>query len=285
MKCVMPKSFEELSRALAQCTASSAVIAGGTDYIIRLRSGIEKPDMLIYLGQIPELNEITLSESCLRIGAMVTMTALAAALKEDTEFGALADAASGIGSPQIRNKATVAGNICNASPAGDMLPVCWLYDAQIELLSHDGSTEVMPIQQFILGPNKTALRSKQVVTAIVIQRRKHGRTIGAFKKLGYRSHVSIARESMAALLVFDDDGIINEARIVLGAVANTPVTVSEAEKILCGNKLTADSVEYLWPIVAKTIHDNCREANRLYKTEAAHGLVADILESMSVRKE
>lgn len=284
MKCIIPKSLQELSRALEQCKLSGAIIAGGTDYVIELRSGRAMPDMLLYPGQIPELGEIVMANDHLRIGAMVTMTALADALKGNPEFGALCDAASGVGSPQIRNRATIAGNICKASPAGDMLPVCWLYNALVEVLNCDGSTQAIPFRQFILKPYKTVLQPGQMVTAIIIPGSEQRHLVSAFKKIGYRTHVSIARESMATLFALDERGCIVKADIALGAVSGTPICVPEADKLLHGLRLTEKAVELIWPTVAKTIHDNCRETNRLYKTEAARGLVADLFKIMAGRE-
>lgn len=284
MKCVIPKSLPELIRALEQCKPSGAVIAGGTDYTIELRSGRAMPDVLLYPGQVPELGEIVMADDYLRIGAMATMAALAGALEDKPEFGALWDAASGVGSPQIRNRATIAGNICKASPAGDMLPVCWMYDALVEVLSCDGSTQVIPFRQFILKPYKTVLQPGQMVTAIMIQRNEQRRLVSAFKKIGYRTHVSIARESIAALFALDEMDCIVKADIALGAVSGIPIYVPEAEGLLYGVRLTEKAGELIWPTVAKTIHDNCRETNRLYKTEAARGLVADLFKIIAGRE-
>lgn len=276
MNCLTPDTMEGLALALAQCTEKSRVIAGGTDYIIKLRQGKDDPDLLIYPGQLPELWDIALSEDKLRIGAMVTMAKLAEALGSVLEFRAITDAAANVGSPQIRNKATMAGNLCNASPAGDMLPVSWLYDAKVEILSGDGSTRRIPVRQFILGPNKTTLKSGQAVIAVEFPRERGKHVVSAFHKIGSREHVSISRESMAAFLAFAPDGTVAETRLTLGAVANTPIRIPKAEALLCGKALTAELLDSVTPIVAQAIHDNCRPTNRLYKTEAARGLFADL---------
>ena len=128
MQSLTPKTLAELAQALSAATEKAKIIAGGTDFIIKERAGKFAPDLLIYPGFIPELNTVTKENGVLRIGAAVPMNGITAALKDDKAFCAIADAASDVGSPQIRAKGTMAGNLCNASPAGDMLPVSWLYD-------------------------------------------------------------------------------------------------------------------------------------------------------------
>ena len=135
MQSLTPKTLAELAQALSAATEKAKIIAGGTDFIIKERAGKFAPDLLIYPSFIPELNTITKENGVLRIGAAVPMNGITAALKDDKAFCAIADAASDVGSPQIRAKGTMAGNLCNASPAGDMLPVSWLYDAQLELMN------------------------------------------------------------------------------------------------------------------------------------------------------
>lgn len=283
MNSLIPKTMDQLAAALAQATSSTRVAAGGTDLVIQLRQGKSDPDLLIYPGQIPELREIRLTGERLSIGAMVTMAELAVALESVPEFRAIADAASKVGTPQIRNKATMAGNLCNASPAGDMLPVGRLYDLELEVLSGDGTTGVIPMERFILGPRKNALQPGQAVVGLSIDRSRWAGCISAFRKIGFREHVSIAREGMGALVRLAPDGTIQEARLTLGAVAIAPIRIPEAEERMVGKKLDQRLLEEITPITAQTIHDNCRPANRLYKTEAARGLTADLFALLQER--
>lgn len=283
MNSLAPKTLEQFSAALCQATASTRIIGGGTDLVIQLHQGRADPDLLIYPGQIPELHEIRLSENTLHIGAMATMAELAAALDSVPEFRAIADAASKVGSPQIRSKATMAGNLCNASPAGDMLPVSRLYDLELEVLSGNGTIALLPADSFVLGPNKNALQPGQAVVGLTIDRRRWRGWVSAFRKIGFREHVSIAREGMGALIRFSPDGIIQNARLTLGAVAAAPIRIPEAEMRMIGRKLDHFLLEEITSITAQTIHNNCRPANRLYKTEAAQGLTADLFAMIQER--
>ena len=238
---------------------------------------------MIYPGFIPELNTVTKENGVLRIGAAVPMNGITAALKDDKAFCAIADAASDVGSPQIRAKGTMAGNLCNASPAGDMLPVSWLYDAQLELMNADGTASVTPVNDFITGPQKTILRPDQAVTAILIDLKQFEGFVSAFHKIGSRERVSISREGLTAAVKLDENGRVEQARLSLGAVGGTPIRVTDAEEYMRGRVLDEKLVEEITPMVAETIHNNCRPANRLYKTEAARGLTADTFAKLMSR--
>ena len=283
MQSLTPKTLAELAQALSAATEKAKIIAGGTDFIIKERAGKFAPDLLIYPGFIPELNTVTKENGVLRIGAAVPMNGITAALKDDKAFCAIADAASDVGSPQIRAKGTMAGNICNASPAGDMLPVSWLYDAQLELMNADGTASVTPVNGFITGPQKTILRPDQAVTAILIDLKQFEGFVSAFHKIGSRERVSISREGLAAAVKLDENGRVEQARLSLGAVGGTPIRVMDAEEYMRGRVLDEKLVEEITPMVAETIHNNCRPANRLYKTEAARGLTADTFAKLMSR--
>ena len=283
MQSLTPKTLAELAQALSAATEKAKVIAGGTDFIIKERAGKFAPDLLIYPGFIPELNTVTKENGVLRIGAAVPMNGITAALKDDKAFCAIADAASDVGSPQIRAKGTMAGNLCNASPAGDMLPVSWLYDAQLELMNADGTASVTPVNGFITGPQKTILRPDQAVTAILVDLKQFEGFVSAFHKIGSRERVSISREGLAAAVRLDENGKVEQARLSLGAVGGTPIRVTDAEEYMHGRVLDEKLVEEIAPMVAETIYNNCRPANRLYKTEAARGLTADTFAKLMSR--
>ena len=283
MQSLTPKTLAELAQALSAATEKAKIIAGGTDFIIKERAGKFAPDLLIYPGFIPELNTVTKENGVLRIGAAVPMNGITAALKDDKAFCAIADAASDVGSPQIRAKGTMAGNLCNASPAGDMLPVSWLYDAQLELMNADGTASVTPVNGFITGPQKTILRPDQAVTAILIGLKQFEGFVSAFHKIGSRERVSISREGLAAAVRLDENGKVEQARLSLGAVGGTPIRVTDAEEYMRARVLDEKLVEEITPMVAETIHNNCRPANRLYKTEAARGLTADTFAKLMSR--
>lgn len=280
MRSFAPRTLEEYAAALREFTPQSKIVSGGTDFVIALRRGKFAPDILLSPAQIPELREIELTQTRLRIGAMACMSDIAKRLTHVPEFRAIADAAANVGTPQIRNRATVAGNLCNASPAGDMLPVAWLYGAELELLCADGTRKCVPAKQFVLGPQKNALAPQQAVIGILFDRSRCAGFRSAFRKIGFRSYVSISRESMGMLLRLAEGGTVGQARIALGAVGSTPIRALEAEEMMRGHVLDDALRQAVTESVAATIQANCRPANRLYKTEAARGLVADVFAAL-----
>lgn len=276
-----PRSFAELSAALASATERTQIIAGGTDFVIRMRKNAFEPDMLIYPGFLPELKQICMTDSEVRIGAMVTMNMLSEYFTGQMAYSAIADAAAKVGTPQIRSKATIAGNLCNASPAGDMLPIAWLYGAEVEVFDAAGTFSRIPINQFLLGPGKNALHTGQMVTFIILPRLMN--TISAFCKIGFREHVSISREGIACLLRIDGAGTVEEIRLTLGAVSDTPIRAEGAETMLRGRSFDVSLAAEAAPLIAAVVHDHCRPANRSYKTEAARGMVSDLFALLSTR--
>lgn len=283
MQSFIPSTFKELHSALSQMTPHSRIVAGGTDYVIQARSLSFQPDALLYLGNIPELHMVSVSEEELRIGAMVTMEELSHALSAYPEFLAIVDACQNVGSVQVRNKATIVGNLCNASPAGDMLPIAKLYEARLEIFHFDGKYTYISIDDFILGPNKTALTSQQVVTALVINRKKCNGFISAFRKIGFRDLVSIARVSFGAMMKLSPDGVIESVRFALGAVSDTPIRVPEAEQLMTNRAFCDSMCEDISSLISEAVHDSCRPANRLYKTVATRGLAADVFSALRSR--
>ena len=283
MEYLLPNTLEEYASCLARFTDRSKIVSGGTDYVIQARRGKFDPDLLLYPGQIPALHEITLTGDTLRIGAMVTMNELAAQLAACPEFAAIADAAGDVGSPQVRAKATMTGNLCNASPAGDMLPIAKLYDAELEILDGSGNVTLLSNNDMILGPQKTCLVPGQAVVAIRIDRSAFAGCVSAFRKIGSRERVSIARIGLGGTVRCHEDGTVASARFALGAVANTAIRIPEAEELMRGRRMDDDLLAEITPIVAQTVHDNCRPTNRLYKTEAARGLTADLFAKLRAR--
>lgn len=284
MICLKPKTVKEYAEALSAATEQSRILSGGTDYVIRQRREEKEPDLIIYPGGIPSLHEIVLDEQELRVGAMAAMAKVAERLAAEPEFSAIVDMASNVGSPQIRNKATIAGNLANASPAGDSLPVCWMYRAEVEMLDGSGACRRIPIDEFLLEPKKTVLGAGQAITAIIFHRDMLRGAISAFCKVGFRSYVSIARESIGVLAWPDEEGNIAELHAVLGAVSGTPIIVPELSNQLRGlHPADAEAFRRMQPLVAAAVKEHCRPKNRLYKTEAAKGLTADVLELIANR--
>ncbi|MBM4349723.1 MAG: xanthine dehydrogenase family protein subunit M [Deltaproteobacteria bacterium] len=226
-----PKTLQEACRLLQEACGKAKVIAGGTDLVIGLRNGNQNPQLLMDITNLKELRGIEESDGILSVGAAVSHSEIASSSLVRQFGGVLSDAASEIGSPQIRNLGTIGGNIVNASPAADTLPPLLALEAVGKVVSQKGEREV-PVAQLIKGPYETVLQPHEILVRITFK--KLSRDInGSFIRLARREAMTIARMSMALLLQVGD-GKIKDIRIAPGAVLPAPQRLAEVEEFLKG---------------------------------------------------
>ncbi len=226
----------EAALALKASEPAARFIAGGTDLVVQLRKRKAAPAPLISLRNIPELRGVTVDDASVRIGATTPLADLLRHEVVRAELPALAMALTTLASQQIRNVATVAGNLCNASPAADTAPPLLVHDARVELSSTAG-TRALPLTSFLVGPGKTALSPGEVVTAVVVPRPTRG-TRSAFLRQG-RVAMDLSLVSVAALVGIDDDRRPPVVRLAAGAVGPVPMRLPNAEAALVGRPLDA----------------------------------------------
>lgn len=266
----IPKSMEELGGNLTCLTENSLVLAGGTDLTLRVHSKLLTPDVLLSLSDVPDLREIRITPEQAVIGSMATMHQIQSALDGLEDLQALADAAGDVGSPQIRNKGTIGGNVANASPAADTPSVLWALNAQVNIMGPGGVRRSMPIQEFMVGSRKTGLTLGEVIISFTIDRTALQGWRSAFHKLGHRSQVTISRIGLTIAVREDENGIVQDARVVAGAIKPIPFELTAAEDILRGQR--AD------PALAVAIGDTFKgNTRRVYKEGAAKGVAEDVL--------
>lgn len=268
--CYIPNTLEELGETLGRLTENSLILAGGTDLVLRLRSKNLQPDALLSLGSVPALREIEITPERASIGAMATMAEIKKAVDGLPDLQALADAAGGVGSPQIRNKGTIGGNVVNASAAADLPPVLWLLNARVEIMGPGGALRTIPVQELPDGHQGNTLALGEAAVRFIIDRTVLSGWRSAFVKLGHRSQVTISRIGMAMALLQDEDGTVRDARVVAGAIKPVPFPLPAAEDILRGKKPDpALAIE-----LGETFKGNTR---RVYKENAAKGVFQDTL--------
>lgn len=275
MEALIPRSYEEISKNLAMMTPKSKIIGGGTDLVIRLKCVKNpQPDSLCYLGHIEELKKIEVLEDKIIIGAYCTMTQIEKHPVVREKLPALMDACSDVGSLQIRNNGTIGGNIGNASPAGDLIPVLYLYNAEVEVIGPEG-TRIVPMNEIIERPGKTTLAYNEAVARIII---KYPEYKSAFVKLGSRKKVTIARITVAVGIKEENDKI-TEANICVGAISIKPVYLKKAEEFLVGKVLNEYNIlqvaEYLSELIMEITP---KEFDRDYKVFASKGVISDVFE-------
>lgn len=225
-----PTSLQDALGMLAR--ESVTVVAGGTDFYPALKpGGPERP--LLDITRITDLSGIEGTEAGWRIGAATRWSDIARA-DLPAAFHGLQAAAREVGSIQIQNAGTIAGNLCNASPAADGVPPLLTLVAQVEL-SSAGGTRVLPLSEFILGVRKTALRQDEIVSAILIPEVPIGAG-SAFEKLGARRYLVISITMVAAVISTGEDGLIDQARVAVGACSPVAQRLAKLEADLIGQR-------------------------------------------------
>ena len=275
MKNYNQKNLAELQRDLRELTPNSKIISGGTDLIIRLHQYGLEPDALLYMGGVEGLNKIAETDENIEIGAACTMSELEHSPLINRHFKAIVDAAGDVGSPQIRNHGTMGGNIANASPAADTLPVLFLLEAEVLIMGPNGQRQA-PIEETVLGPGKTSLTHQEAIIGFRLKKRPTG-TVNAFKKLGFRGKVTISRIGAAVELTMAE-GIVKEARVMLGAISLTPRRCEAAEQAILGTSLDKEAIKKAGQAVSDLIMEITPEKfDRDYKVHSAKGVMEDVL--------
>ncbi len=216
------------------------VLAGGTDMLVRMKGRALTPEVVVDVKGIPGAGDFS-AKSGLSIGSAVTMRQVELSAKVREDYAAVAQGAAVVGSIQIRNLATVAGNICNAAPSADVAPGLIALRAKVRIAGPGGRRTLL-VENFMTGPGKTALKRGELVTAIQLPT-PGPRTGSAFVRHTPRRAMDIAVVNVAvAMTLAPRTGKCEDVRIVLGAVAPTPMRALKAELLLRGEKLTADLV-------------------------------------------
>lgn len=241
MHYVRPSSLEEAVKLAARDNAH--ILAGGSDLLVKMKSDVIDPDLVIDIKAIAGLGDIREADGGFSIGAAVPCAALGehAALK--AAWPGVVEAANLIGSKQVQGRCTIAGNLCNASPAADSVPALVAADAQAVIIGPSGKRTVA-VQSIPTGPGKTSLAAGEIVESIELGKRPP-RSSDAYLRFIPRSEMDIAVVSAAVNLTLDGSGVIESARVALGAVAATVLLVAEAADAIIGTKLDADALDKL----------------------------------------
>jgi CO/xanthine dehydrogenase FAD-binding subunit len=248
-----PSTIDEALSLLSQYKGRAKVIAGGTDILPKLkRREIKAPEYIIDLKGIPGLDYIEYDEvGGLSLGALVTIHAVETSPIVQERFGVLFQAVESMASAQVRNRGTVAGNLCNAVPSADTAPALLTLEASLKLTSQKGE-RIVNVEDFFTGPHETVLTDEEILQEIRVPNLPpHSR--GRYLKLTPRKSMDLAIVGVAAVVVVED-GICNDIRIALGAVAPTPIRARRAENMIKGQELSDEVVEGAAKIAAEECH-------------------------------
>lgn len=265
------RTVQEAVHALNEIGEGAAVLAGGTDFMTEFnRAGTARNRSIVHIGEIKELKEVWESGTYLHIGALATAAELAASPRVTSLAPALSQAAAASAGPQVRNRATIGGNIGTASPAGDLITALWALDATI-VVAGLGGTDERRIQDIVIGVKRTALAADELITEIKIP--KYGE-VSAFEKMGKRSAMTISFASVACALKLDG-ATIEFARIAIGAAAPTTVRAMALEEALVGLSLEEKRIREAAELAKEAISPiTDQRATKWYRMEVVPALTA-----------
>lgn len=281
MNFAMPKTREELARALRE-NNGALLCAGGTDLMIRLREKKQFHYSLIDLTHMAEMAGIKETETSVIIGAAVTMDELERSSLIRRYLPALSKAASMVGSTQIRNRATIGGNVANASQSSDLTPVILAYDTRAAVCDRTGGIRMLAVDEFVKGLGRTELGETDVILWFEVEKTA---AFSGFAKVGSRKAVAISKINVCVKADIED-GILRNVSVFLGAVGPKARRSPFIELALEGMELSRRDERVLKEAVYAQIEDNIPDrSSKHYKKPAAYGIICDALEEIKSRKE
>ena len=235
-----PRSLRQAVSLLERNGDQARIVAGSTDFLVRWRQRTWQPKYVVNIGHLPGLGRISFSaRNGLRLGALVTIQTLESHPVIRQRYPALAAAAATFAGVQIRNLATVGGNVSNASPAGDTLPALLAFETQCQIVGPEGERSI-PLDQFFTGPGATVLERGEILTELRLPPPARG-TGSLYIKHSPRGAMDIATLGVASVVSLENRGLVcRDARIAMGAVAPTPLRAYSAEDLLRGQTISPE---------------------------------------------
>ena len=245
-----PNSIDEAVKAHSAANGKARFLAGGTDLLVQIKSGIRKPNLVIDVKKIVELNSIIeISDNEFKIGAAVSGASLNRNKKFANLWPGVLEAFRLIGSEQIQGRASLGGNLCNGSPAGDSVPALVAAGCTVTIAGPDGSRNIS-IENFHKGPGKTVLENGEMLVSINFPKRA-ANSGDAYLRMTPRTEMDIAVVGCGVNITMEN-GVCTHARVSLGAVAPTPLLIDEASEIMVGTDINSE--------IIKKVSEICMEA-------------------------
>jgi carbon-monoxide dehydrogenase medium subunit len=236
-----PRSLREALGLLNKNKAQARVFAGGTDLVLQMKERLLMPLVVVDVKNLPDCNRLEWSKGGgLRLGAAVPLSKLLSSEVLPKEFGLLRQACSVIGSAQVKNRATVGGNICNAAPSADSAPALICLGAKAVLKS-SGEMRKVSLDKFFIAPGKTVIKEGEILAEIQVPT-PPANSAGCYLRHTTRAEMDIAVAGVASFLELTKEGKVKTVRIALSAVAPIPRRAYQAEAVLKGKMLTADII-------------------------------------------
>ena len=277
MRYEAPESVEGAVRLLAGGGPRGRVLAGGTDLLVQLRAGAIAPDLVVDIKRIAETREIRVDDGTLVIGAAVTGAELTEHATASSMWPGVVESAELIGSTQIQGRASLAGNLCNASPAADTVPALIAAAATCRIAGPDGIRR-LAVEEVCTGPGQLSLGDGEFVVAFELPERPP-RSADAYLRFIPRTEMDIAVVGAGVNIVLDENGRCAEARLALGAVAPTAILVEEAGAALAGTACDDAALGAM----AAAARDACRPIDDKRGTAEYRTKVAGVLAVRAAR--
>ena len=269
---IRPQTLPEALAFLSENAMDTTILAGGTDVMVDLRTGELNCRYLLDVGRLPELRQIEINEGELFIGAGITITEIGQSEIIGRYAPALQTAADKFAGRQVRNIATIGGNVAHCSPCGDTIPPLLIHDAGAMVVNHEGQ-RIVPIEEMAGGPYHCTLRPNELITHFLLKPKPEAVGFADFQKIGRRKELAIARMSMAAMIGQESDRSISFIRFALGSCTPTPHRFRDIENYLFG-KIPAERL--LWEaghILSEVMLEiTGRRPSAIYKEPAIQGL-------------
>ena len=243
LRYIRPSSLEDAVGLLANAAGKAAILAGGSDLLVRMKGGFIEPDLIIDIKAIEALGRIVESDEGFVIGAAVPCAVLGENAALRNAWPGVVEGARLIGSKQVQGRCTIVGNLCNASPAADSVPALVAAGAKALIRGPAGSRTIA-VEMVPVAPGKTSLAPGEIIEAILLDRRQP-RSGDAYQRFTPRTEMDIAVVSAAVNLTLNDQGVVENARVALGAAAPTVLLVEEAADILVGSRVDDGTLDRL----------------------------------------
>ncbi|MER9367531.1 xanthine dehydrogenase family protein subunit M [Mesorhizobium sp. M0518] len=248
MRYIRPLSIEDAVGQLAGSAGTAAILAGGSDLLVRMKGGFAEPELIVDIKAIDGLSEIRETAEGFSIGAAVPCAVLGENTALRKAWPGVVEAAKLIGSKQVQGRCTIVGNLCNASPAADSVPALVAAGARAVVVGPSGRRTI-PVQSVPTAPGKTSLAKGEIIEAILLDSQAP-RSGDAYLRFIPRTEMDIAVVSAGVNLTLDEHGVVKSARVALGAVAATVLLVEEAAEVLIGSTLDEATLERLAQVCA-----------------------------------
>jgi CO/xanthine dehydrogenase FAD-binding subunit len=276
LRYIRPETFDEALDHLHRNGTRTKILAGGTDLVVDLRSGEAKPEYLLDVSRLKELKGIDVTPEGVSVGAGVTLAEIESSDALERHAPALRRCSFTFASRQIRNVATIGGNVAHCSPCGDTVPPLVIHEARALLASKGGTREVA-VEDIASGPYACALPPEEIIVRFILKP-ADGITFADFQKIGRRKALAIARINAAAMARQEPDGKIVFLRFALGSCTPTPQRIPEVEAHLIGRSPAAKLIWEAGEILAeRTIAITGRRPSTIYKESAIQGLLVRML--------